>query len=101
MRRCATPLCVAPVKLGSLRGSTNMRIEWTPAVERAMEIAAALAGQQGAAEVRAVHLLAGLLAEEEGKVWSLLAAAGVDPAAVKAALPGLAAQGAPAERILA
>lgn len=66
--------------------------ELTPAVERALEAARALAGELGAPDVQPLHLLHGLLAEEEGRAATLLRDAGIDPVAARAALADLAAR---------
>jgi thiamine-phosphate pyrophosphorylase len=66
--------------------------ELTPAVERAVEVARVLARQVGAADVQPLHLLHGLLAEEEGRAATLLRSAGADPAAARAVLADHAAQ---------
>jgi thiamine-phosphate pyrophosphorylase len=66
--------------------------ELSPAVERALEAARALARQVGTPDVRPLHLLHGLLAEEEGRAATLLREAGADPAAARAALADLAAR---------
>jgi ATP-dependent Clp protease ATP-binding subunit ClpB len=58
-----------------------MRDDLTPAVQRALEAAGQWAARLGAAGVGPLHLLAGLLDEEEGKAWALLSAAGLDAAA--------------------
>jgi thiamine-phosphate pyrophosphorylase len=62
--------------------------ELSPAVERALQAARTL----GAPTVQPVHLLHGLLAEEEGRAATLLREAGVDPAAARTALADLAGQ---------
>ncbi len=62
--------------------------DFTPAVERALEAAQGWARRQGADDVRPLHLLRGLLDEEEGRAAALLRAAGLDPAAARAALDG-------------
>jgi thiamine-phosphate pyrophosphorylase len=67
--------------------------ELTPAVERAVAAARELAG---AADVRTIHLLHGLLAEEEGRAATLLRGAGADPTAARARLAELAAREPPA-----
>ncbi|HWG45877.1 MAG TPA: thiamine phosphate synthase [Gemmataceae bacterium] len=56
----------------------------TPAVARALEIAQRHAGNLGTAEVLLRFLLHGLLAEEEGRAFSLAVAAGLDAAAYRA-----------------
>jgi thiamine-phosphate pyrophosphorylase len=60
--------------------------ELTPAVERALEAARALARALGAADVQPAHLLHGLLTEEEGRAAALLRDAGIDPVAARTAL---------------
>ncbi len=60
--------------------------ELTPAVARALEAARAYAFGVGTAEVLSIHLLHGLLAEEEGRASSLAIAAGLDAAAFRASL---------------
>lgn len=59
----------------------------TPAVERALQLAQTLAHQLEVASVEPVHLLRGLLHEEEGRAWSLLARAGYDPVQFQKAWP--------------
>jgi thiamine-phosphate pyrophosphorylase len=66
--------------------------ELSPAVERALEAARALAHDVGAQEARPLYLLYGLLAEEEGRAATLVREAGADPAAARAALADLAAR---------
>jgi thiamine-phosphate pyrophosphorylase len=66
-----------------------MLAELTPAVERAFAAARALARP---GDVRPIHLLHGLLAEEEGRAATLLRGAGADPAAARALLADLAAR---------
>ncbi len=74
----------------------------TPAVERALAAARDLARSAGAADVHPLHLLHGLLAEEEGRAATLLRDAGADPIAARAVLADLAARPAgPAGRDLA
>ncbi len=58
-----------------------MRIENTPAVERAVQVGQHWAARQSEPEVAPLHLLAGLLAEEEGRVAELLVQGGLDLAA--------------------
>jgi thiamine-phosphate pyrophosphorylase len=61
---------------------------YTPAVARALEAAPELARRAAAAWVEPVHLLLGLLQEEEGRAALLLAGAGLAPAeAVRALSP--------------
>lgn len=55
-----------------------MVAEMTLAVERALEAARRWAARLGTTEVGPLHVLAGLLEEEEGRAASLLAAAGLD-----------------------
>src|SRR5438876_991544 len=66
--------------------------ELSPAVERALEAAHVLARKVGARDVQPLHLLHGLLAEEEGRAATLLREAGANPAAARAALADLAAR---------
>src|SRR5580700_9209071 len=54
-----------------------MRFEHTPALTFAMQRAAGYARRAGADAVAPLHLLLGLLADEEGQPATLLAAAGV------------------------
>jgi thiamine-phosphate pyrophosphorylase len=61
--------------------------ELTPAVERALQAAQAHAHKAGAAEVHPLHLLHGLLEEEEGRAAGLVLAAGLDYAAYRQAQP--------------
>ncbi len=58
----------------------------TAAVGRALEAARLWAAADGCA-VGPAHLLQGLLTEEEGRAWLLLAKAGVDPRALRRPLP--------------
>src|SRR6516165_226982 len=58
----------------------------TPGAARALQAAQLLAESLGAGEAQPVHLLYGLLEEEEGRAAVLLAQAGVTAAAVKVAL---------------
>lgn len=60
--------------------------ELTPAVARALELAQLHAVALGAAEVLPLDLLRALLAEEEGRAFSLAVAAGLDAAAYRAGL---------------
>ena len=70
--------------------------ETTPAVDRALEAARQWAAQLGQAEIRPLHLLGGLLEEEEGHAASLLTAAGLDIAAWRRSLTAAAPPDAPA-----
>jgi thiamine-phosphate pyrophosphorylase len=54
-----------------------MNRSWTPAVARAVEVARACAQADAAAEVLPLHLLQGLLAEDEGRAVALAVAAGL------------------------
>jgi thiamine-phosphate pyrophosphorylase len=60
--------------------------ERTPAVERALEAAQAYAHQAGTAQVEPLHLLHGLLEEEEGRAACIVVAGGLDYAAYRRAL---------------
>jgi thiamine-phosphate pyrophosphorylase len=60
--------------------------ELTPAVTRALEAAQLHAVGLGVTEVLPLHLLHGLLAEEEGRAWSRATAAGLDIVAFRATL---------------
>jgi thiamine-phosphate pyrophosphorylase len=60
--------------------------ELTAAVRRAMEFARTLACHDGSSEVQPRHLLAGLLADEDGRASCRLASLGADPATVRTAL---------------
>ena len=62
----------------------------TPAVERALDAARELARAVGALDVQPLHLLHGLLAEDEGRAATLLSDGGVDAAAARTALRDLA-----------
>ncbi len=64
----------------------------TPAVHVALANAEACARHQGAAEVEPIHLLEGLLKEEEGRAASAFKEAGLDPAALAGFFPGPAAE---------
>jgi thiamine-phosphate pyrophosphorylase len=59
----------------------------TPAVARALDEAAALASAAAADAVRPLHLLHGLLREEEGQAGTLAAAAGLDWERYRSAQP--------------
>ncbi|HTU20219.1 MAG TPA: thiamine phosphate synthase [Gemmataceae bacterium] len=59
--------------------------ELTPAVARVLETAQRHASLLGSSEVLPIHLLHALLAEEEGRAWSLAVAAGLDAAAFRRA----------------
>ena len=61
----------------------------TAAVSRALDLARALAHQQGAAAILPVHLLHGLLAEEEGRAGALATAGGLDWATYRRTVPSL------------
>jgi thiamine-phosphate pyrophosphorylase len=63
--------------------------EMTPAVERALDAARRHARAEGAAEVTALHLVHGLLAEPEGRAWEVTRAAGLDEKAYRESLPSL------------
>lgn len=58
--------------------------ELTPAVARVLEMAQLHAGRLGLSEVLPIYLLHALLAEEEGRAWSLAVAAGLDADAFRA-----------------
>jgi thiamine-phosphate pyrophosphorylase len=60
--------------------------ELTPAVARAVEAARLRAFGLGLSEVPPIYLLHALLAEEEGRAWSLAVAAGLDAEAFRASL---------------
>jgi thiamine-phosphate pyrophosphorylase len=60
--------------------------DMTPAVERALEAAQRWARRLGAADVQPLHLLQGLLDEEEGRAAALLRHAGLDPVMARDAL---------------
>ncbi len=60
--------------------------ELTPAVARAVEMAQRYARALGAPEVVPLYLLHGLLAEEEGRAYSLAVGAGLDAVAFRATL---------------
>jgi thiamine-phosphate pyrophosphorylase len=68
-----------------------MPSELTPAVERALDAAQTWARRLGTVDVRPVHLLLGLLEEEEGRAALLLQEAGLAPAAARKAFGELAA----------
>jgi thiamine-phosphate pyrophosphorylase len=72
--------------------SKFMLPDLTPAVERAVAAARELAQATGAREVQPLHLLHGLLAEEEGRAATLLREAGADPVAAHTMLADLAAR---------
>ena len=76
---------------------------FTPAAVRALEAAEQLASRHGAREMEPVHLLLGLLEEEEGRAAALLTGAGLAPAAIRTLLlddVALSAQGSPASPVL-
>lgn len=60
--------------------------ELTPAVARAVETARLHAFGLGLSEVPAIYLLHALLAEEEGRAWSLAVAAGLDAGCFRASI---------------
>ncbi len=60
--------------------------ELTPAVQRAVTEARALARQHGIPDVQAIHFVSTLLAEEEGRAATLLRQSGLDPASARTAL---------------
>lgn len=60
--------------------------DMTPAVERALEAAQRWARRLGSTDVQPLHLLQGLLDEEEGRVAALLRNAGLDPVMARDAL---------------
>lgn len=68
---------------------------YTPAVARALEAALAWAGRHGALEIRPLHLLEGLLEEQEGRAAALLAAGGLAPEIALTALTVGTAEEAP------
>ena len=55
-----------------------MKLEFTPALERAFDLARHVAVRDGSATIAPRHLLAAMLAEEEGKAAALLLNAGID-----------------------
>jgi ATP-dependent Clp protease ATP-binding subunit ClpA len=55
-----------------------MKLEHTPGLTFALRRAMRYAEHEGLAEIAPLHLLRGLLAEEEGRCVALLAEAGVD-----------------------
>ena len=61
--------------------------ELTPAVTRVLETAQLHAGRLGLSEVLPIYLLHALLAEEEGRAWSLAVAAGLDAVAFRTSRP--------------
>jgi thiamine-phosphate pyrophosphorylase len=62
-----------------------MNPDVTPAIDRALQAARRYAHARGGAAVGMVDLLHGLLEEEEGRAAALVSAAGLDPAAYRAA----------------
>jgi thiamine-phosphate pyrophosphorylase len=66
-----------------------MLSEMTPAVERALAAARIDAQSAGAPEVLPIHLLRGLLEEDEGRAACLLCGAGLDPATARESLAAL------------
>ncbi len=71
----------------------GMLPEMTPAVERALDAARGRAAHSGAGAVEPLHLLGGLLEEEEGRATALLLAAGLDLPALRRHLTALADAG--------
>jgi thiamine-phosphate pyrophosphorylase len=67
-------------------GRDAMLEPYTPAVERALTAAAELARREGSAKAKPLHLLLGLLQEEEGRAAQLLGGAGLAPAEARRAL---------------
>ncbi len=63
--------------------------EMTPAVERTLAAAQIDAQTLGAAEMLPIHLLRGLLEEDEGRAACLLRAAGLDPGTARECLAAL------------
>jgi thiamine-phosphate pyrophosphorylase len=63
-----------------------MHADPTPATARALEAAARWAARLQAVSVSGIHLLLGLLEEEEGRAATLLRGAGLDPARICAEL---------------
>src|SRR5438105_2217582 len=61
----------------------HMHFEYTPALTFALQRAAGYARRAGADAIAPLHLLLGLVAEEEGQPAILLAAAGVNRAALR------------------
>jgi thiamine-phosphate pyrophosphorylase len=61
--------------------------ELTPAVARVLETAQLHASRLGLSEVLPIFLLHALLAEEEGRAWTLAVAAGLDAATFRASRP--------------
>ena len=59
----------------------------TPAVTRAWEIAQQWASRLQSRLVEPAHLLQGLIQEDEGRAWRLLSQAGLDPQAIRQAMP--------------
>lgn len=72
-----------------------MRSSWTPAVDRALNLAQALASTAGVEEVCPVHLAHGLLAEGEGQAAALAIASGLAWAAYRRGVPDFPADGIP------
>jgi thiamine-phosphate pyrophosphorylase len=66
--------------------------EMTPAVERSLAAARIGAASVGSSEVQPVHLLRGLLEEDEGRAACLLRDAGLDPVAARESLAVLLLQ---------
>src|SRR5439155_17634841 len=60
-----------------------MQFEHTPALTFALHRAAGYARRAGAASVTPLHLLLGLLGEEEGQAAGLLSGSGVDRASAR------------------
>src|SRR5262245_61386161 len=79
-RTCARLLGPGPLAREEVRAgprTSSMPAELTPAVLRALEVARQRAHRLGAAEVAPIHLLHGLLAEEEGRSSLLLSRHGL------------------------
>lgn len=67
--------------------NTFDRYQFTPSAERAIRAAAGLASDDAAEHVSPIHLLRGLLTEAESRAAEMLAARGIDTAAVLARWP--------------
>ncbi|MFE4058991.1 Clp protease N-terminal domain-containing protein [Streptomyces sp. NPDC059096] len=77
----AARACVADPLPGPLPAATE--VPRSPAVERVRSVAQLTAGERGSDTVGTVHVLAALLADDEGEAALLLRAEGVDVAALK------------------
>jgi len=91
-----SPPLKRPMRQPSLLQVVKMLPEMTPAVSRSLDAARVWAARLGSGAVAPLHLLAGLLEEEEGRATALLLAADLDVAALRRDLgTGTAAEPSP------